>query len=129
MKNQEIMVVYKWTAKNGKLEELKGIYEKVTAEMKNNEPGAIQVDCFLDDFGSTLVVVGLFSDANAVGFHLTTTAAGHFEDLLQIATLCEFIFFGDIPNQMKQAAVQMGLKATFVKRAFGFERATSPQAS
>ncbi len=27
MKNQEITVVYKWTAKPGKLEELKAIYE------------------------------------------------------------------------------------------------------
>jgi hypothetical protein len=60
-----------------------------------------------------------------VGFHLGTTAAGHFENLLQIAIPGEFLFCGDVPKEMKQAAIGMGLNATFAPRVFGFERTPS----
>ena len=36
MKNQNITVFYKWTAKPGKLDELKVIYDKVFNEMNEN---------------------------------------------------------------------------------------------
>jgi len=65
----------------------------------------------------------LFADAQAVGFHLGTTAAGHFNDLLQIAQPGPFLFCGDLPDELKQAATGMGLDATFAPRIFGFEKA------
>lgn len=122
MENQEVMVVYKWTAKEGKSEELKAIYREVESQMKSNEPGALNVQCYFDETSSTLVVVDLFADAGAVGFHLGTTAAGHFENLLAIANPGEFLFCGNIPEEMKQAAISMGLNATFAPKIFGFER-------
>ena len=122
MKNQEVMVVYKWTAKEGKSEELKGIYKEVEAQMRSNEPGAMKVECYFEESSSTLVVMDLFSDAGAVGFHLGTTAAGHFNDLLQIAIPGEFLFCGEVPEEMKQAATGMGLQATFAPHVFGFDR-------
>ena len=61
--------------------------------------------------------------AGAVGFHLGTTAAGHFQNLLEIAIPGEFLFCGEVPDEMKQAAIGMGLQATFAPRVFGFERA------
>ena len=79
-------------------------------------------ECYFDDSSSSLVVMDLFANAGAVGFHLGTTAAGHFESLLQIATPGEFLFCGEVPEEMKQAAVGMGLNATFAPRIFGFER-------
>ena len=125
MENQEVMVVYKWTAKEGNSEELKAIYREVESQMKSNEPGALNVQCYFEETSSTLVVMDLFSDANAVGFHLGTTAAGHFEKLLEIATPGEFLFCGVIPEEMKKAAIGMGLNATFAPKVFGFERALS----
>lgn len=122
MDNQEVMVVYKWTAKEGKSEELKSIYREVESQMKANEPGALKVQCYFDNASSTLVVMDLFTDAGAVGFHLGTTAAGHFQNLLEIAVPGEFLFCGEVPDEMKQAAVGMGLNATFAPRVFGFER-------
>lgn len=122
MENQEVMVVYKWTAKEGKSEELKAIYREVESQMKSNEPGALNVQCYFEETSSTLVVVDLFVDAGAVGFHLGTTAAGHFENLLAIANPGEFLFCGNIPEEMKQAAIGMGLNATFAPKIFGFER-------
>ena len=122
MDNQEVMVVYKWTAKEGKSEELKAIYRKVESQMKSNEPGALNVQCYFEEASSTLVVMDLFSDAGAVGFHLGTTAAGHFESLMQIASPGEFLFCGELPEEMKQAAVGMGLNAIFAPQIFGFER-------
>lgn len=122
MENQEVMVVYKWTAKEGKSEELKAIYREVESQMKSNEPGALNVQCYFEEASSTLVVMDLFADAGAVGFHLGTTAAGHFESLLQIASPGEFLFCGELPEEMKQVAVGMGLNAIFAPKIFGFER-------
>ena len=122
MKNQEVMVVYSWTAKEGNSNELKTIYTVVTDQMKSNEPGALNVQCCFDESTSRLVVVDVFSDAGAVGFHLGTTAGGHFEKLLEIATPGEFLFCGVIPEEMKKAAIGMGLNATFAPKVFGFER-------
>ena len=122
MENQVVMVVCKWTAREGQSEKLKGIYQEVADQMKANEPGALNVQCYFDESSSSLVVMDLFTDANAVGFHLGTTAAGHFESLLQIAIPGEFLFCGNIPDGMKQAAVGMGLNATFAPNIFGFKR-------
>lgn len=122
MENQNVMVVYSWTAKEGKSEELKAIYTEVTEQMNTNEPGALKVQCYYDESSFRLIVFDVFADAGAVGFHLGTTAAGHFENLLQIATPGEFLFCGNVPNEMKQAATGMGLNATFAPAVFGFER-------
>ncbi|MBT8300116.1 MAG: antibiotic biosynthesis monooxygenase [Maribacter sp.] len=122
MENQQVMVVYKWTAKEGKAEELKAIYREVATQMKSNEPGALNVQCYFEEASNTLVVMDLFADAGAVGFHLGTTAAGHFENLLQIASPGEFLFCGEVPEEMKQAAVGMGLQAIFAPGIFGFKR-------
>ena len=122
MTNQEVMVVYKWTAKEGQSEALKAIYKEVLDQMESSEPGAQNVQCFFDPNTSTLIVMDLFSDAGAVGFHLGTTAAGHFENLLSIANPGDFLFCGEIPEDMKQAALGMGLQATFAPRVFGFNR-------
>ncbi|MEX0289076.1 MAG: putative quinol monooxygenase [Flavobacteriaceae bacterium] len=125
MESKEVMVVYKWTAKEGQSEALKAIYREVEDQMKSNEPGALKVQCYFEESSSTLVVLDIFEDAAAVGFHLGTTAAGHFENLLQIAIPGEFLFCGELPEEMKQAAIGMGLKATFAPRIFGFDRALS----
>ena len=122
MDNQKVMVVYSWTANEGKSEELKAIYSKVTEQMKTNEPGALKVQCFFDQSTSRLIVLDIFSEAGAVGFHLGTTARAHFNDLLQIATPGEFLFCGDVPDEMKQAATEMGLRAAFAPSVFGFTR-------
>ncbi len=122
MENQEIMVVYKWTAKEGQSEALKSIYSTVESQMKSNEPGALKVQCFFDESTSTLLVMDLFVDSAAVGFHLGTTAAAHFESLLKIAIPGEFLFCGNVSEDIKQGALKMGLKATFAPRIFGFEQ-------
>jgi len=50
MSNQEITVVYKWTPKPGKSEELKAIYQDVAKQMKATEPNAIKVDCYFSAY-------------------------------------------------------------------------------
>ena len=122
MENQQVMVVYSWTAKEGKSDELKAIYTEVSEQMKANEPGAMDVQCYFDESSSRLIVKDIFTDAGAVGFHLGTTAAGHFGNLLAIANPGEFLFCGDIPAEMQAAATGMGLNATFAPRVFGFKR-------
>ena len=122
MENQEVIVVYSWTAKEGQSDALKSIYKEVSAQMEANEPGANRVDCYFEDSSNKLVVIDYFQDGGAVGFHLGTTAAGHFNDLLQIANPGPFIFCGDVPQEIQQAALGMGLDATFAPRAFGFTK-------
>ena len=115
-----VLVVYQWIAKEGKAEELKKIYADVTKMMNKNEPGALEVECFFDESSNTLVVRDLFANAEAVGFHLGTTAAVHFPSLLEVAVPGPFLFCGEVPEEMKQAALGMGLDAKFAPRQFGF---------
>ncbi len=122
MKNQEITVVYKWTANPGKAEELKAIYEQVTKEMQEKEPGALKVVCFFDEKANALLVQDVFENAAALGFHLSVTAAGHFPALTQVAVPGPFFFCGDVPEELQGAAVAMGLDAVFAPRIVGFER-------
>lgn len=122
MTDQQITVVYKWTAKDGKSEALKAIYSDVEKQMKENEPGALDVQCYFEEDTNTLIVSDLFANAQALGFHLGTTAAAHFPALLEIADPGPFLFCGNIPDEMKQAAIGMGLDATFAPGIFGFKR-------
>jgi len=121
----EITVVYKWTAKPGKAEELKAIYRQVEKDMQATEPNALKVACYFDESKDTLIVYDLFKDAAALGQHLGTTAAGHFPELLQVADPGPFLFCGEVPEEMQQAAIGMGLDATFAPFQFGFDRAAS----
>lgn len=122
MSNQEITVVYKWTAKPGKAEELQQIYREVEKQMQETEPNALKVDCYFDEGTDTLIVYDLFKNGEALGQHLGTTAAGHFPALLQVAVPGPFLFCGDVPEELKQAAIGMGLDATFAPHIFGFDR-------
>ena len=122
MNNQEVTVVYKWTAKPGQSEALKAIYQEVEKMMEANEPDAIAVSCYFEEESNTLVVYDLFRNAAAVGFHLSTTAAAHFQSLLEIAIPGPFLFCGEVPFELQQAARGMGLDATFAPRIFGFDK-------
>lgn len=122
MNNQEITVVYKWVAKPGNAGELKSIYREVSLQMEQTEPNTLKVDCYFDEGSGTLIVYDLFDGGAALGQHLGTTAAGHFPTLLQIADPGPFFFCGNVPEELKQAALGMGLDATFAPRVFGFDR-------
>lgn len=122
MKNDQIIVVYSWTAKEGKSEDLKAIYNDVTKQMNETEPGALAVDCYFDETSRKLVVSDVFAHAEAVGFHLGTTAGAHWPELIKVADPGEFLFCGEVPQEMQQAALGMGLNATFAPKTFGFNR-------
>lgn len=122
MTNEHITVVYKWVAKPGKLDELSSIYADVTNEMKKNEPDAEAAHCFVSEKEGALYVRDEFKNAAALGFHLQTTAQGHFPQLLSIAIPGPFLFFGDVPQEIQQATEQMGLGAEFGLHASGFDR-------
>ena len=122
MNNQEITVLYKWKANEGQKDALISIYNQVEKDMQTNEPGAIEVVCYFDDANNELIVKDVFRDAGALGFHLGTTAAGHFPSLLQVAEPGPFIFCGEVPEEMQQAARGMGLNATFAPSLFGFDK-------
>ena len=122
MNNDHVTVVYKWTAQPGKLNELTAIYRDVTAAMKQNEPGAEAVHVYVSERDNALYVRDEFADAGAVGFHLQSTAAAHFPQLLAIATPGPFFFMGEVPDEMKQATEQMQLGGQFSSHVAGFDR-------
>ncbi len=122
MASDHITVVYKWTANPGKLDELTSIYKEVTDAMEQNEPGAEAVHIYVSEEENALYVRDEFADAGAVGFHLSTTAANHFPQLLTVATPGPFFFLGDVPAEMKAATEQMQLGASFATHAAGFDR-------
>ena len=122
MKDQEITVFYKWTAKAGKFDELKAIYQQVRKEMEDNEPGTLMMQCYYYEEQSALIVNDLFKDGAALGVHLGVTAANHFPKLAEIAVPGPFFFCGNVPQELKQAAIGMNMGAEFSTHAFGFER-------
>jgi quinol monooxygenase YgiN len=122
MDSNHITVVYKWTAQPEKLGELASIYAKVTDAMEQNEPGAEAVHIYVSEQENALYVRDEFEDTAALGFHLANTAADHFPSLLSIATPGPFFFFGEVPDEMKQATDQMQLGAEFSTPTAGFDR-------
>lgn len=122
MNESNITVVYKWTAKPGKLDELKAIYASVLEAMRANEPDATSVHCYVSETDNALYVRDDFKNAAALGLHLSTTAPSHFPKLLEIAVPGTFLFMGDVPEPLKQGALQMGLAAEFSTHSFGFDR-------
>ena len=125
MNDQEIAVVYKWTANPGKVDELRTIYQDVLAEMQENEPDALKMECYLDEEQGALIVHDLFKDGAALGLHLGGTAANHFPKLAEIAVPGPFFFCGDVPNELRQAAEGMNMGAEFSTHAFGFDRTSA----
>jgi quinol monooxygenase YgiN len=123
MKSEEITVVYRWTAKPGKLDELKAIYREVGDQMEANEPGTLRMECYFDDAAEQVIVHDVFANADALGFHLGVTAAQHFPKLAEIAVPGPFFFCGDVPDALRQAAEGMNMGAVFGTHAFGFARA------
>lgn len=122
MDNNHVTVMYKWTAQEGKLDELTAIYKDVTDAMEQNEPGAEAVHIYVSEQENAVYVRDEFEDAGAMGFHLGTTAAAHFPSLLAIAAPGPFFFLGDVPEEMKQATEQMQLGGEFATHAAGFDR-------
>ena len=122
MDSNHVTVVYKWTAQPGKLDELASIYADVTAAMEQHEPGAEAVHVYVSEDENALYVRDEFTDAGAVGFHLSSTAADHFPSLLAIATPGPFLFMGSVPDEMKAATEQMQLGAEFSTHSAGFDR-------
>ena len=122
MSAQEITVFYRWTAKPGKLDELKAIYQDVRDEMEANEPGTVRMECYFADDAGELIVHDVFADGEALGFHLGVTAARHFPRLAEIAVPGPFFFCGDVPADLRQAAEGMNMGAVFGAHAFGFAR-------
>jgi quinol monooxygenase YgiN len=122
MNSQEITVVYRWTAKPGKFDELAAIYEEVFKEMEANEPDALKMECYFSEESSTVIVHDLFTDGAALGTHLGGTAARHFPRLSEIAVPGPFFFCGDVPDELKRAAEAMNMGAVFGIHAFGFTR-------
>ncbi|AOW94093.1 hypothetical protein BFN03_19275 [Rhodococcus sp. WMMA185] len=122
MAGNHITVFYKWTAHPGKLAELTSIYKKVTTAMEQNEPGAEAVHIYVSEEDNAVYVRDEFTDAAAMGFHLQSTAADHFPQLLSIATPGPFFFLGDVPSELKQATQQMQLGGEFSTHAAGFDR-------
>ena len=122
MNAEHVTVVYKWTAKPGKLDELVSIYKAVTDAMEQNEPGAEAVHVYASEDENALYVRDEFKDAGAMGFHLQTTAANHFPNLLAIAVPGPFFFFGDVPQELRAATEQMQLGAEFGLHSYGFDR-------
>ena len=122
MQNDHITVVYKWTAKPGKLDELASIYSQVTDQMEQNEPDAEAAHVYVSEKEGALYVRDEFKNAAALGYHLQSTAQAHFGDLLAIAEPGPFMFFGEVPVELQMATEQMGLGAEFGSHNSGFER-------
>ena len=87
-----------------------------------NEPGAEKAHIYVSEQDNAVYVRDKFTDAAAMGFHLSTTAAAHFPQLIAIATPGPFFFLGQVPDELKQATEQMQLGGEFATHTAGFDR-------
>ncbi|MCR9193423.1 MAG: hypothetical protein NXH88_01755 [Hyphomonas sp.] len=76
----------------------------------------------ISEKGDQIVIYEVFEDAEALGFHLSQTAAQFFPQLVEFATPGPFIFRGDVPEHLRTAAYQMEMGAIFTTEWNGFER-------
>ena len=107
MNNQEITVFYKWTAKPGKLDELKAIYQEVYKAMKENEPDSLKMECFLAEEAG---LIGRLIN-QLCGFRLTCPDFGENLDLR-----CNFIVgesSGTRPLQRREECCYVRKKQPF----------------
>jgi quinol monooxygenase YgiN len=122
MDTKHVTVMYKWTARPGKLDELASLYRDVTAAMEANEPGAEAVHIYVSEQDNAVYVRDEFKDTAAVGLHLSTTAAAHLPQLIAVATPGPFYFLGEVPDELKQATEQMQLGGESATHSAGFDR-------
>lgn len=128
MGSETVSLTYKWTANEGKGDELKAIYEAVGEHAKANEPDMLEYQCYEVEGSEDLIIHEVFRNAAAVGVHLQGTAAEFFPQLMAIATPGPFFFRGDLPDELKQALDGMNLGAVFATSPFGFSRSPSAPA-
>ena len=100
-------------------------YEAVAKESEANEPGIPWMNVYEVQGADALIIQEVFQDGDALGWHLGGTAANHFPKLSEIADIGPFFFFGDVPDDLVQAASGMNMGEVFATRAFGFSRSPS----
>lgn len=125
MSDQEVSLTYRWTAKPGKGDQLKAIYEAVGEHARANEPGMLEFECYEVDGTEDLLVHEVFEDGAAVGMHLQATASQFFPELSTIADPGPFFFRGNVPDELRRALYGMNLGAVFATSAFGFSKRPS----
>lgn len=120
--DSEIGLTYVWTAHPGMEERLVKTYEAVGEVLEANEPGLLHYEIAVSESGNQIVIYEVFEDGDALAFHLTETAAKFFPELVTFANPGPFIFRGDVPEELRQAAYQMEMGAIFTGEWTGFTR-------
>ena len=120
--SSEIDLTYVWTAHEGMEEQLVATYEAVGDILEANEPGLLFYEISVSETGHQIVIHEVFEDGNALAFHLSETAAQFFPQLVEFATPGPFIFRGDVPEELREAAYQINMGAIFTGEWAGFER-------
>lgn len=118
----EIDLTYVWTAHPGMEEQLVATYDAVGDILEANEPGLLLYEISVSETGNQIIIREVFEDGEALGFHLSHTAAQFFPQLVEFATPGPFIFRGDVPEELKAAAYSMEMGAIFTGEWSGFER-------
>lgn len=118
----EIDLTYVWTAQPGMEDRLVETYAAVGEILEANEPGLLLYEIAVSETGDQIVIREVFADADALAFHLSETAAQFFPQLVEFATPGPFIFRGDVPEELKQAAYGMNMGAIFTDDWSGFVR-------
>jgi quinol monooxygenase YgiN len=64
-----VFFISHFAVKEGKLDELKGLFEELTTELIRSKPNTLAYLSYLDDTGSRLTILHGFSDADAMDAH------------------------------------------------------------
>lgn len=120
--SSEIGLTYVWTAHEGQEQRLVDTYQAVGQILEANEPGLLSYEIAVSETGNQIIIHEVFADDAALAFHLSETAAQFFPQLVTFADPGPFIFRGEVPAHLKDAAYAMNMGAIFTGEWAGFTR-------
>lgn len=108
------------TVNEGHLDNVKELMAEMVEATKNNEPGALNYEWFMDDSESTLHVYERYEDADATMVHIGNFGQNYAERFMTYLTITAFPIYGPVTDEIKEALSPIG--ATFMGQVGGFAR-------
>jgi quinol monooxygenase YgiN len=105
---------------DGKLDELKSLMSEMVDSTRENEPGALNYEWWLNDNDSELHLYERYADPDATLAHLESFGKNFAKRFMSVVTPKKFLVYGATDERVTQALSAMG--PAFFKRLGGFVR-------
>jgi quinol monooxygenase YgiN len=103
---KQIKAIARFSIKENKLEEFKKLGQEMINAVRENEPGAIDYDWYLDEVKMQCIVLETYADSKAVMAHLANVG----EKLQKMSDFSDLSVevFGDPDEELSKVILNMG---------------------